>query len=955
VHLKSLTLKGFKSFPDRTRLEFGPGVSVVVGPNGSGKSNITDAVLWALGEQSPLAVRGSSMQDVIFGGGPGVQARDAAEVEIVLDNSDGTVPLPWSEISVLRRLERSGEGEYRLGGARCRLIDIVEALSDTGLGREAHSVVSQGRIESIVASKPRERRMLIEEAAGLSKHRKRRRRAQFKLERTQRNLDRALDVEREARSALRPLARQAQAAELLERLERQMREASLELARRVWLDSKLELQRAQSRAQEARAERGQLESELAAVMAKRASVERGLTERAESREALAERLYRTGAARERLQLRAEQTRTLQGALAERVAASEGEPTAPHDTAGAPGASAAALEPERRVRVLEQELAELQASHQAQLSEQTQALEREHARLAAELGRLRSELEDARSRSECAAARREAARAERSWESSWSEVRRIIVDGIKRIMELTAEAGRESAAQEVADQAERVARGTVERALGAAAAAEEALAESEQTVHALEQHLDQALERERRAAWLVEQRRGAVEHGALAVPRAQLEGELAAERRLLERLERERAEQAARRASLRARRDQELALQPLAEQLSTAIENASEAARSRLGGLQDELTSDRAAAGEVAEQLRAHAHAEAELQGRLRASAEQATRAELEAKQSAASADAATAELDELAEGLALARDDDALARAPAPTQEQLDALHVRLERLQRRREQLGPVNPLAQAQHAEAQAHVAELVAQREDLEAALRELRAVIRDADRQIHETFETTFGNVARGFQEVIGEVFPGGSGRLRLVRAESAPRGLLGNAPAPEAPAPNGSAHVSSDEESAVRAAELDADAGEDEGDAEGAAEDELLGVEIEVTPAGKSSKRLSLLSGGEKSMTALAFLFAVFLARPCPFYVLDEVEAALDDINLDRFLALLRRCATRAQFIVMTHQKLTMQAANWLYGVSMGNDGVSRVISRQLDGREAPPSTREGVDPAVIAA
>src|ERR671931_1082197 len=205
MHLRSLTLKGFKSFPDRTRLDFSPGVSVVVGPNGSGKSNITDAVLWAMGEQSPLAVRGQSMQDVIFAGAHGVQARAEAEVEVVLDNSDSAIALPLSEISIARRLNRGGEGEYRVNGARCRLTDVLELLSDTGLGKEMHSIVSQGRVAEIVTSKPRDRRMLIEEAAGLGKHRKRRRRAQLK--------------------------RQAEAAELHERLERQTDEAQWTLAR----------------------------------------------------------------------------------------------------------------------------------------------------------------------------------------------------------------------------------------------------------------------------------------------------------------------------------------------------------------------------------------------------------------------------------------------------------------------------------------------------------------------------------------------------------------------------------------------------------------------------------------------------------------------------------------------------------------------------------------------------
>jgi len=229
MHLKSISLKGFKSFPERTRLDFSPGVSVIVGPNGCGKSNITDGVLWALGEQSPLNVRGQSMQDVIFAGGRERPARSAAEVEVVIDNSDGAAGSDFAEISVVRRLDRSGEGEYRLNGARCRLADVVDALSDASLGREMHSVIGQGKVEAIVLSKPRERRLLIEEAAGLGKHRKRRRRAQLKLERTRANLDRALDVEREARSRLRPLRQQANAAETHAKLERQSMELQLRL------------------------------------------------------------------------------------------------------------------------------------------------------------------------------------------------------------------------------------------------------------------------------------------------------------------------------------------------------------------------------------------------------------------------------------------------------------------------------------------------------------------------------------------------------------------------------------------------------------------------------------------------------------------------------------------------------------------------------------------------------
>ncbi|MEA2126369.1 MAG: chromosome segregation protein [Solirubrobacteraceae bacterium] len=246
-----------------------------------------------------------------------------------------------------------------------------------------------------------------------------------------------------------------------------------------------------------------------------------------------------------------------------------------------------------------------------------------------------------------------------------------------------------------------------------------------------------------------------------------------------------------------------------------------------------------------------------------------------------------------------------------------EALTGRIERLQRRREQLGPVNPLAKAEYEDAVAHVEELETQREDLETAIRELQGIIKDTDQRIKQAFEETFAAAARNFGEVVEQLFPGGRGRLRLVREDSGPRPVLGGA----------------EPDSAEAAVEAAADAEEEE--QERTDENESLGVEIELTPAGKATKRLSLLSGGEKSLTALAFLFAVFLARPCPFYILDEVEAALDDLNIDRFLTLLRRYSDRAQFIVVTHQKRTMEAADCLYGVSMAGNGVSKVVSRRL--------------------
>ncbi len=932
MYLKSLTLKGFKSFPERTRLEFGPGISVVVGPNGSGKSNITDAVLWALGEQSSLAVRGSSMQDVIFGGGPGVQARSAAEVELVLDNGDGTMDMPSAEISILRRLERSGDGEYRLGGARCRLVDVIEALSDTGLGKETHSIVSQGRIESIVTSKPRDRRLLLEEAAGLGKHRKRRRRAQSKLERTQQNVDRALDVEREARTRLRPLARHAQAAELHERLERQTLEARLELARSDRAVAKAEHLRAQGAASEVRAARVEAEGRLADVMATRAAAERGLTERADQHDTLSDRLYGARAALERLRLRAEQMRSLRATCDQRITANEAELVALQGQVDAGGGSQAKAEGERRVAGLEQQLAGVEAEHQAQASAQADALGRQHAERQRELEAVRAELDRARAQDQRVSERDSAERLGSSWQTSWSEIRRLIADGVGRALRLPPGPERERAVAQIADSAEHVARGAVEKALAQAVNARSAGNDTGDAIAALERRAAEAAEAERRIAWTIEQRRAQGPQGPLAVARAQLQGELAAERRLLEAVHGEQAERDARVGRLRRRLADDRRLVPAIERLVAALGPLADHTTAHIGTLEAELARDRGAGDELAAQLSACAAQEAEVQGQLRAIGERVTEAEVALQRSADRLAEAEAEIAELAGRLKLPAATATEQHEEPLDEDQVQALRARVLRLERRREQLGPVNPLAQIEYAEAQAHVQELSVRREDLELALRELRSVIRETDRHIRESFQETFERVSANFAEVIGEVFPGGSGRLRLVEEDPAPSPVLGNvtvAPEPATVDGSGSAAEQGLGETAI----------DDETDEPAAPVERLLGVEIEVTPAGKSARRLSLLSGGEKSMTALAFLFALFLAHPAPFYVLDEVEAALDDLNLERFLALLRRCADRAQFIVITHQKRTMDAANWLYGVSMGADGVSRVLSRRLGAPE----------------
>ena len=516
---------------------------------------------------------------------------------------------------------------------------------------------------------------------------------------------------------------------------------------------------------------------------------------------------------------------------------------------------------------------------------------------------------------------------RVWFARSGEVRQLSEGGTELLLARRNERERLVAEVEGAAQAEVAAKAAAEQALGAMRAAETARGGAEDLLREAERAATEAAEAVRSSEWLIERRRSAPAEGPLAVRKAEIEGELAAERRQAEQLAAQREARRLRRARLAAQREADLAATPLAERLAAAIALAAEALGERLQALDAELAEDRRAGEEMAGRLRECAAEEAGIQASLRAAGEAVTESEVAAQRLQDQAAEAELESAAVAERLGLEQDGDPQAEPLAA--ERRSELEERVQRLTRRREQLGPVNPLAQDEYAEAVEHVEELESQRSDLETALRELRTLIKETDRQIEETFEQTFQAAARNFEELVGDVFPGGSGRLRLVEDEQVQRPVLGGQSLPAA---------GEDREAAIEAA------AEAEAQEEDPAEEQLPGVEIEITPAGKSSKRLTLLSGGEKSMTALAFLFAVFLARPCPFYILDEVEAALDDLNLDRFLALLRRYAPRAQFIVITHQKRTMEAADSLYGVSMGGDGVSKVLSRRLPAEEPQQAT-----------
>ena len=616
-----------------------------------------------------------------------------------------------AELSVVRRLHREGEGEYLVNRARVRRTDVVELLADIGLAGERHSIISQGRVEEILVSKPEERRALVEEAAGLGKFKRRRHRAELKLARVQVQVERARDLEDEVRKRLRPLALQASAAERAEKLGVEIDGLKTRLAA-AELEAIDRPARRGRRAADGRRRR----SAAAATSGSRASSPSGGGPR-------------TGSPRRP------------------VATSRRPPRSTACGARSSGWSCGASGPRRR--------------------RPRCAPTPTGPRLPARRSRRATSGPSPRP----ARGRPSASSSPRRWRA-WSG------------------AGR------AARRARRALRRESWFAADSAAAA--------------------PAPEPRRARTIC----------CACSPSWRTHGVVAGDRR---------ASAARLEPPLRARVD---AGGSRAGELGEELR--------RLGGLEAEL---RRAASEAAERL----------------SAVGIERARLEAERE---------------EVLRRLPED---AEAEALTEEEADELRAQLARLERRREALGQVNPLAAEEHAREKARLEELTVQREDLERSLAELEALRDELAETVERRFEETLGEVERHFEEVAATLFPGGSGRI-------------------------------------VRVA--DEDGGEP-------------GIEIELQPAGKRVTRLSLLSGGEKALGAISFLFALFLARPCPFYLLDEVEAALDDANIGRFTELLRRFSGRAQFIVVTHQKRTIEAADILYGVTMGADGISQVVSKRL--------------------
>ena len=1025
MYLRSLTLSGFKSFAETTTLTFEPGVTVVVGPNGSGKSNVVDAIAWVLGAQGPRALRGQRMDDVVFAGTDRRVALGRAQVTLVIDNESQTLPTQTAEVAITRTLFRTGESEYALNGTPCRLADLQELLNDAGVGRQQHIIVAQGQITQVLAAQPSERRALIEEAAGVLKFRRRKERAERRLESTEANVTRLVDLQRELRRQLRPLERQAESA-------RRHAELSAELAGLQLYNAGRELLGYQQAQAASDAKRADFEAERGAAAASLvetgAAIEAAQAQLAELTSESTDRLSRVASLSER-------ARGLIGQTYERMRSVERERSASLDSdviatltdehtrisaeiaqldaaSGAPAGGGASADPAGseagpEPEADEAELAEASAAASAaetdledaaaamtRADERKQSVVEELQRWIGRSEALNSAISSARDDSGVRALDGapgvlgvlgdlvlidegfEAA-AEAAADGALSAI--VVSDDDAAAGALAALAGGpmggsvislsalqaldepvrpsgappSSAADElvrphiqVARNAPQGCRGAIAALLDAAighavcvqgdwsAAYERALADRDGVfvtdtgdrfgprswrigstgAAAAAAALEEA---QRRIAELTEQHgeAAAALDAARRAHRAALEAQRQA-RRTVDALRQRIAAASARRAAQAQAIEAGAAAQ---QQRRTVLEHRLRAITGRLAGHEtsraaasarlarsEHITSalDRLALllserrqrlDAEARRLRARHEARIELTHQLseRLDALRRERDAASARQESlrtelAALDVADAERrtkrDVLVNTVRAdfdAEPESALAAPPPPLPDGITAkAHERALRADLSR--LGPVNPLALSEYAEASERHEFVASQLADVRSSRRELGKVIRAIDAEIVATFAEAFEDVSRNFAEMFGTLFPGGVGNLSLTEP------------------------------------------------------DELLtcGVELDVRPAGKRVGRLSLLSGGERSLVALAYLFAVFRSRPSPFYVLDEVEAALDDVNLQRFLDLVAEFRRESQLVIVSHQRRTMESADVLYGVSMPPGGSSVVVSER---------------------
>jgi chromosome segregation ATPase len=1028
MYLKSMNLKGFKSFASSTTLNFEQGITCVVGPNGSGKSNVVDALSWVMGEQGAKSLRGGKMEDVIFAGTSGRAPLGRAEVSVTIDNADGVLPIDFSEVTITRVLFRNGSSEYLLNGETTRLLDIQELLSDSGIGREMHVIVGQGQLDAILLANPEERRAFIEEAAGVLKHRKRKEKAIRKLDSMQTNLARIQDLTVELRRQLRPLGKQAEVARKASVIQSDVRDAKLRLMADDMLRMRNEMELEVADENVLRQRKEQVEAEL--NTARNREIELDAIAASENPQLIAaqENFYRLTAQRE-------QIRGVQNLSSERARflAEEAE------EAKATGRDPDALDQEARIlRSEESTLANQVRSSQEQLNTDSSSLKAIEEKLALEENRVSAALRAIADQREGTARQEGHINGLRSRiDATTGEVSRLT--SAKDLVEIRLKNYRENFAQ-------------IETQISALSSSEPGLdslfdmlkAELKNSENNLKQLSDKLQSTEKLRAGSLGRLTAFKEISELvqSVSNSELISKISAlttecEQEvnkvnadcdrikfelsgLNEELNKVNKEYE---LVLSKLNDSDAAMTGLAEQLAISGQNVKNTVEeldrlgSALGAANDQKNSDERDLAAAIAQFESHqtpvepdltnledlrsqvsaarskevearlslrtieerkdaiaqraialenqAAAERESESRSISRRENRAQAAITAQEIADTAYEALIQIEssisrsgiererleasrssregeilnlrtisrELAvelEKLTSSVHRDEIARAEQRLRiEQLETKAVeelgidvqtliseygpnndvptfyeneqgefvpgdlipyrrdqqekRLAQAERSLTLLGKINPLALEEYSSLEERLRYLAEQLEDLKKTKKDLLDIIKEVDDRVQQIFTEAYEDTAREFEIVFSRLFPGGDGKLILTN----PSDML------------------------------------------------TSGVDVEARPPGKRVKRLSLLSGGERSLVAVALLIAIFKARPSPFYVMDEVEAALDDTNLGRLLGVFEELREKSQLIIITHQKRTMEIADALYGVTMRGDGVSEVISQRI--------------------
>lgn len=1028
MYLKSMNLKGFKSFASSTTLNFEQGITCVVGPNGSGKSNVVDALSWVMGEQGAKSLRGGKMEDVIFAGTSGRAPLGRAEVSVTIDNTDGVLPIDFTEVTITRVLFRNGASEYLLNGETTRLLDIQELLSDSGIGREMHVIVGQGQLDAILLANPEERRAFIEEAAGVLKHRKRKEKAIRKLDSMQTNLARIQDLTVELRRQLKPLGKQAEVARKASIIQSDVRDAKLRLMADDMLRMRNEMELEVADENVLRQRKEQVESELNSARSREIELDAIAASENPQLIAAQENFYRLTAQRE-------QIRAVQNLSSERARFLSEEA----EEAKASGRDPILLDQEaQQLRNEEKELANKVNKSQEQLDTDSNLLKAIEDKLALEESRVSAALRAIADQREGTARQ----------EGHINGLRSRIDATSGEVNRLTE--ARNSVEQRLKNYRENFA--TIETQISSLAASEPGLdslfeklkadmKNSEKDLKVLTEKL-QSTEKLRAGSLgrltafkeiteLVKTSENAnliskiddltsnceVEVNKVSVDCDRIRFELssanddfnkvsseyesvlsklnesdAAMTGLAEQLaisgqnvknsvdefdrlnsalqaaidqrnsdERDLAAALAQFESHQTPVEPDLTnLEDLRSQVSSArskevesrlnlrtIEERKDALSQRAEALENQAATERESASRSISRRENRAQAaitaqdiadtayEALIQIESSIARAGSERERLETSRSSREGEILSLrtigrELSIELERLTSSVHKDEIARAEQRLRiEQLetkaveelgidvqalineygpsndvptfyeneqgefvpgDLIPYRRDQQEKRLSQaeksltlLGKINPLALEEYSSLEERLRYLAEQLEDLKKTKKDLLDIIKEVDDRVQQIFTEAYEDTAREFELVFARLFPGGDGKLILTN----PSDML------------------------------------------------TSGVDVEARPPGKRVKRLSLLSGGERSLVAVALLIAIFKARPSPFYVMDEVEAALDDTNLGRLLGVFEELREKSQLIIITHQKRTMEIADALYGVTMRGDGVSEVISQRI--------------------